>query len=66
VVGFGKRRKVLALHMLAGKKHQIVRQSLYVPLPVFVAVSRTGTSPTADSQLTKGLQMPKETEQYRT
>ncbi len=37
VVDFGKRRKLLAPRLLARKKHQLVRQSLYVPLPVFVA-----------------------------
>jgi hypothetical protein len=62
VVGFGKRRKVLALRMLARKKHQIVRQSLYVPLPVFVAVYSRSDISGCGSQPTKGLSMPKDTE----
>jgi hypothetical protein len=48
--------------MLAGKKHEIVRQSLYVPLPVFVAVSGRQDISGCGSQPTKGLSMPKDTE----
>jgi hypothetical protein len=62
VVGFGKRPKVLALRMLARKKHKIVRQSLYVPLPVFVAVASGWDTSGRDSQPTKSLWMPKNTE----
>jgi hypothetical protein len=62
VVDFGTRRKLLAVRLLARKKHQLVRQSLYVPLPVFVAVSSGRDISSSGSQPTKGSLMPKDTE----